>query len=271
MSISNVNTAVLNNVRWFNAHTEACGYLNGLKEITPKPGQDFKPFWVSTFCMYEGNPQKPRKTFINVNIVNLKLVDILKPYANQLNTDQSKVWVTARISDLTVEPFIYGNNSNLAGQLGVNWQANLISLIALKVGDMAIDLKQATTTDFGVPVQQPAAAQSNSPSLQSSNSQNPFGLPLLVTLQKNDPNFSAAKDRLKQQGYRWSNDKLAWCLANIKLEKSDPAFNEKYHTLKNAGYVFSKANAVWNLPSAPKPLTGNYQNTGNCQQSGFQQ
>lgn len=251
-------------IRWFNAHTEACGFLNGLKEITPKPGQTFKPFWTSTFCMLEGNPEKPRKTYLSVNIVNPKVVDLIKPYADQLNADSSRVFVTARISDIAVEPFVYGDNSKNAGQLGVNWKANLISLIALKVGDMQIDLKKETTTDFGVSAAQPAA--NPQPAV---NNDALFDLPLVVTLNKNEPNFEETKARLKDSGYRWSNEKMAWCLASVALEKTDPAFNEKYTALKAAGYAFSSSDKLWKL-SAPKQQS-NYSNKGQYSRQGGQQ
>lgn len=238
-------------IRWFNAHTEACGFLNGLKEITPKPGQTFKSFWTSTFCMLEGNPEKPRKTYYSVTIVNPRVVDLIKPYADQLNMESSRVFVTARISDIAVEPFVYGDNSNKAGQLGVNWKANLISLIALKVGDMQIDLKKETTTDFGV-----SAAQSAAQSQPAVNNVALFDLPLVVTLDKNEPNFEETKARLKDSGYRWSSEKMAWCLASVALEKTDPAFNEKYAALKAAGYAFSSTDKLWKL-SAPKQQGNN--------------
>lgn len=238
-------------IRWFNAHTEACGYLNGLKEITPKSGQDFKPFWTTTFCMLEGNPEKPRKTYISINIVNVKVVELLKPYANHLNADESRVFVTARISDIAVDPFIYGNNSASAGKLGVNWQANLISLIALKVGDMKIDLKKDTTTDYGVTATQPVTANP-----QSSANVHLFELPLAVSLDKKAANFEEAKSRLKDSGYRWNADRMQWCLANIALEKSDPMFNEKYAALKELGYAFSGSDKLWNIPAVPKQQSG---------------
>jgi hypothetical protein len=252
------------NIRWFNAHTEACGYLNGLKEITPKPGQDFKPFWASTFCMLEGNPEKPRKTYYSVNIVNAKLVDLLKPYADQLNANSSRVFVTARISDISVEPFVYGANSKSAGQLGVNWQANMISLIALKVGDMQIELKKETTTDFGVSAKQPAVK--HNPNL---NNDSLFDLPLVVALNKNEPNFEENKARLKDSGYRWNSEKTAWCLTRVALEKTDPAFSEKYSALKEAGFVFSSSDNLWKLPAPAKPQ-GDYSKSQRGRQGGYQ-
>lgn len=244
--MSHSNNIADQKIRWFNAHTEACGYLNGLKEVKPSPGQTFKPFWTTTFCKLEGNPENPRKTYISISIANPKVVEILKPHANQLNMEGSRVFVTARISDLEVEPFIYGNNSSRAGQLGVNWQAKLISLIALKVGDITIDLKKETTTDFGVNANQPAANHQpqNSPSL--------FDLPLMVTLDKNEANFEVTKQRLKDSGYRWNGEKIAWYLATVKVENSDPAINEKRQALNDAGYTFSSNDNVWRMPTAPK-------------------
>ena len=241
--MSHSNNIADQKIRWFNAHTEACGYLNGLKEVKPSAGQTFKPFWTTTFCKLEGNPENPRKTYISISIVNPKVVEILKPHANQLNMEGSRVFVTARISDLEVEPFIYGNNTSRAGQLGVNWQANLISLIALKVGDITVDLKKATTTDFGVNANQPAAHQ---------NGNSLFDLPLMVTLDKNEANFEVTKQRLKDSGYRWNGEKIAWYLATVKVDNSDPVINEKRQALSDAGYTFSSDDNVWRMPTAPK-------------------
>lgn len=243
-------------IRWFNAHTEACGYLDGLKEVKPAAGQNFKPFWATTFCMLEGNPENPRKTYVSVSIANAKIVELLTPHADQLNADKSRVFVTARIADLAAEPFIYSEKSQSAGQLGVNWKAKLIMLLALKVGDMTIELKKDTTTDYGVKVGKTAEQR---PQTQDNNAAL-FDLPLIVALDKNEPGFEVTKQRLKDTGYRWNGDRAVWYLANIALEKSDPAFQKRYEALKAAGYSFS--NNVWNIPSAPKQQ-GGYHRQGN--------
>lgn len=149
-------------IRYFNAHTEAFGYINGIREVSPQNGQDFAPFWVTTFCMLEGDPQNPVKKYINMTIVNLKLVDVLLEFEQELNSDVS-VFANARIASLSAEPFVYGDNSKHVGQLGINWSGKMINLLYLKVGDQVIDLglDDETTTDFGVPANQSQQFDSN--------------------------------------------------------------------------------------------------------------
>src|SRR5690606_35989236 len=123
------NTNIANQkIRWFNAHTEACGYLNGFKEVLPTAGQAFKPFWASTFCLLEGNPESPRKTYVSVSIANPKVVELLAPFSDQLNAEESRVFVTARLADLSAEPFVFGAYSQRAGHIGVNWKGKLLML-----------------------------------------------------------------------------------------------------------------------------------------------
>lgn len=139
-------------IRYFNVHTEALGYLNGLREIAPQSGQQFEPFWVTTFCMLEGDPQNPTKKYININIVNKNLVDVLLNFEGEINSDQVSVFANARLASLDAEPFVFGQNSKTPGALGINWSGKMISLNYLKVGDEVIDLglDKAPTTDFGV-------------------------------------------------------------------------------------------------------------------------
>ncbi|PUA30434.1 MAG: hypothetical protein B0W54_08050 [Cellvibrio sp. 79] len=138
------------NIRWFNAHTEGCGYINGIREVTPKLGQNFEPFWASTFCLLEGNPENPTKKYINVTIVNQQVVETLLEFEQALVSGNVTVFAVVRLANLEEEPFIYGDNSQTPGALGINRSGRVISLIYLKVGDQVIEINQAPTTDFGV-------------------------------------------------------------------------------------------------------------------------
>jgi hypothetical protein len=255
------------NIRYFNVHTEGFGYLNGFKQVTPKAGQTFKPFFASTLCMLEGDPQKPRHTYMSVSIVNPVLIDLLQHYAGQLNSDATKVFVNARVADVKAIPFIYPQGSNNAGKPGVNWEAKIINLLYLKVGDQVVELERNATTDLGVP-----AAQRDQPSPVPSTPLHPkfgqlfdlFEKPLVVELSKDDPYFEENKERLKSDGYRWNKEHTAWVLGEVKLTKDDPHFQDKYTVLKANGYAFSKETQSWIIPS-PKPQgqsQGNYRNQG---------
>lgn len=261
------------NIRYFNVHTEGFGYLNGFKQVTPKAGQTFKPFFASTFCLLEGDPQNPRKTYMSVSIVNPTLITLLQNFADELNSDATKVFANARMADMKAMPFIYPQGSANAGQPGVNWEAKIINLLYLKVGDQVVELERPTTTDLGVPAaqseQQPTAQQlsQHSAPLQSDDKLL-LEMGLSVELSKDDPHFEENKERLKAAGYRWNNDRKIWVLGEVKLAKDDPQFQAKYKILKDAGYSYSKETQSWTIPvSKPQGQSkGNYQSKG--QQSG---
>jgi Protein of unknown function (DUF3577) len=275
------NTMKNPTIRYFNAHTEAFGYLNGLKLIQPNPGQNFKPFWSSTFTMLEGNPQSPKKKYFNVTIAAEKVVELLSQFQQQLNSD-IPVFANARLADVDAEP--YSNN----GKIGINWSAKIISLIYLKVGDTVIELKKPTTTDYGVkvdlPVGQPMVNVQRvdlHPHDGESGLVNDdqldlvtqlFGFPFTVELRKDDPQFTQISDRLKMSGYRWNKVKNIWMKAEVSLEKSNnPHFQQMFDLLKQAGYFWSADAKVWkHTDFDQKPASrgqGSYQNAHTRYQS----
>ena len=138
------------NIRWFNAHTEGCGYINGLRHVTPKQGQSFDPFWASTFCMLEGDPANPTQKYINVTIVNKHVLDILLEFEQDIASGQVTVFAGVKLSNMEATPFVYDENSKTPGELGINWSARVINLFYLKVGDEVINVKGQPTTDMGV-------------------------------------------------------------------------------------------------------------------------
>ena len=260
------------NIRYFNAHKEAFGYLNGLKEVIPQPGQTFKAFWASTFCLLEGNPQNPRKTYYDVTISNQKLVGILKGFEQELNSSSTIVFVNARLADEKADPFIYPANSAKAGQLGVNWSAKIINFLFLKVGDQVIPLKDETTTDLGVAAQRgnvpPESRQAPSVRQQGKANTEVFATPLMVKLSKSDPDFLVIKSRLSSTGYIWNGDHVAWLLSTVKLEESDGNYQAKYASLISLNYAYDTNRGLWIAPRTkprqqPSNALGNYQSQGN--------
>jgi hypothetical protein len=262
-------------IRYFNVHTESFGWLNGLKLIQPNPGQNFKPFWSSTFTMLEGNPQSPKKKYVNVTIAAEKVVELLCQYQQQLKSD-IPVFANVRLADLDAEP--YNNN----GKSGINWSAKIINVIYLKVGDQVIPLKQPATTDFGVNANIRSAGNESQVNVQrvDLHPQNGesglgynddvdevtqlFGFPFTVELRKDDPQFQQISDRLKMSGYRWNKVKNVWMKAEVSLEKSNnPHFQQMFDLLKQAGYFWSADAKVWkHTDFDQKPARGqsSYQN-----------
>jgi Protein of unknown function (DUF3577) len=128
-------------IAYFNAHTEGLGYLDSLVEINPKAGQDFAAFWTATFCMLEGDPQRPDKVYVSLTVPGDDVIHLLTPYMSDINSPATKVFVCLRLASFRGKPFVYGPTSKTPGTLGVNYSAKLIKVLSLKVGDHTIELK----------------------------------------------------------------------------------------------------------------------------------
>ncbi len=236
-------------VAYFNAHTEGLGYLDGLVHVTPKPGQDFEAFWSASFCMLEGNPQKPEKTYVSLTVPSDKALENLRPFLDDINGQATKVFVGLRLAKFRGKPFVFAPDSQSPGKLGVNYSARLIAVLYLKVGDTVIKLKrdeQEATTDFGIPAS--SATERNTQNTSVSTMQS--DLPFVVQLSKagiSTDEFEVAKARLKESGYRWHAEKQVWALPLVKLDKSDATFHAKISELKKLGYRWSNSQVAWEI------------------------
>lgn len=236
-------------VAYFNAHTEGLGYLDSLVHVTPKPGQDFEAFWSASFCMLEGNPQKPEKTYVSLTVPSDKALENLRPFLDDINGQTTKVFVGLRLAKFRGKPFTFAPDSQSPGKLGVNYSARLIAVLYLKVGDTVIKLKrdeQEATTDFGVPASSTSERKTQDTPISTEQS----GLPFVVQLSKagiSTEEFEVAKARLKDAGYRWHSEKQVWALPLVKLDKRDSAFQDKIAELKKLGYRWSSAQVAWEL------------------------
>lgn len=260
-------------VPYFNAHTEGLGYLDSLVHVAPKPGQDFEAFWSASFCMLEGNPQKPEKTYVSLTVPSDKALENLLPFAESINGQTTKVFVGLRLAKFRGKPFVYAPDSQTPGKLGINYSARLIAVLYLKVGDSVINLKredQQTTTDFGVPaaIQTPRNTEVQKtevivPSVDST---------YVVALSKegiSTQEFEVTKARLKDNGYRWYPELKLWALPTVRLEKNDPDFQLKMAKLKSYGYRWNKV--AWELLQSKPQQTNTQANFRASSQTKVQQ
>jgi Protein of unknown function (DUF3577) len=188
----------IESVDYFNAHTEGLGYLDSLVHVLPKPGQDFSAFWSASFCMLEGNPEKPEKTYVSLAVSSDKALEVLRPFVDDINGQTTKIFAGLRLARFRAKPFTFSADSQSPGKLGVNYSARLIAVLYLKVGESVITLKREEQV---APVE---------PELQL--------LPE-VKLHKSDPDFQNKVVRLKAAGYRWDRDDFCWRLASNKPQQ----------------------------------------------------
>lgn len=277
-----------NDVRYFNIHTEAMGYLNSLEFIPTNEGG----FDKVQFCMLEGNPNEPEKIYVSVIVKNDGALQVLQEFADAINQREIPVFAGLRLAKLRAQPFEYPRGHEQAGQMGINYSARLIKLMYLKVGDHVVQLSEPSvpTTDFGVPsnahpVPQPQhpVPQPQHPVQQLQGQQQSvvapqagplFEQPPVVQLSKDDPNFTANKDRLMGMGYRWASGSKLWVLPVVTLNPQDPGFKAQGQQLQVWGFANPMFDGVnWEFPLKPQQQSREAQQgyQGNSQNNGHRQ
>ena len=256
---------------FYNVHLEGQGYLSNIETKHGKNGD----FTVITVCLLEGKKGKDgaEKTFVNCIVAEQSCVDLLKQHETAINDRDVPVFATVRLAKFRAAPFVYGQNSANAGQLGVNYSGNMIKLMYLNVGDHEVLIdqpakansqRQQATAATQQSATQPAtqadqgqqSSYQNSQEGQSDMGAQPQLKPLTVKVEKSDPNFESRKAQLKAEGYIWNKAETCWFLPVDKMQRpiraelrqDDPQFAERKAQLKRDGYRFNSDECYWQLP-----------------------
>lgn len=125
-------------VKYFDLHTTGLGYLNRVREVTPKEGN---PFWSVSIAALRGSVDDVRYTHVECRVSGKQaqeLVRQLKPAVE----GKLRVLVGFTLSDLFAECFTY-KNGDKAGQTGVSLKARLLRVSWAKVDGQPFYTEQA--------------------------------------------------------------------------------------------------------------------------------
>ncbi len=198
--------------KYFDLHTSGIGYLNRFRQVKPNQGQSF---YSCTIAALRGNTDNTLYTYFDVRIVNEEALNVLLNCMDETDKD-TKVLVGFKIGDIYPETFTY-QSGNKQGQTGVMLKGRLIKLNWLKINNelvykpqhlSAVEQKQEQQSD----IQNNQSVDQSVPPVMDNSSvmvqdQDKFSE---VFLSKEDPDFLAKKGTLKQQGYRWNNERKSW-------------------------------------------------------------
>ena len=114
--------------QYFDLHTTGIGYLNRVREVTPKEGS---PFLSVTIAALWGSVDNAQYTHFECRVSGKKaqeLVRQLKPAVE----GNLKVLIGFTLSDLYAESFTF-KNGDKAGETGISLKARLLRLAWAKV------------------------------------------------------------------------------------------------------------------------------------------
>ena len=121
------------NEKYFDLHTTGIGYLNRVREVTPKEGS---PFLAVTIAAIHGSVANVQHTYFECGVYG----DDAKRIVRELKAaveDESKVLIGFTLSNLKADAFTF-QQGDKAGQPGVNLKARLIKVAWAKVNGQPV-------------------------------------------------------------------------------------------------------------------------------------
>jgi len=117
-----------NESKYFDLHTTGIGYLNHIREVTPKEG---KPFLSITLSALRGSVDNAQSTHFECHVSGKQAQEIVRQLKPSVE-GKKKVLIGFTLSDLYAESFIY-KKGDKAGEPGVSLKARLLRLSWAKV------------------------------------------------------------------------------------------------------------------------------------------
>lgn len=125
------------NGKYFDLHTTGIGYLNRVREVTPKEGA---PFLAVTIAAIHGSVSKVQHTYFECGVYGEQAQSIVRELKDAVE-GESKVLIGFTLSDLKADAFTF-KQGDKAGQTGVNLKARLIKIAWVKVDGQSVSIEK---------------------------------------------------------------------------------------------------------------------------------
>ena len=116
------------NEKYFDLHTQGIGYLNRIREVTPKEGT---PFLSVTIAALRGSVDNVQYTHFECTVSGKKAQEIVRQLTSAVEGN-SKVLIGFTLSDLNAESFTF-KNGDKAGETGISLKSRLLRIAWAKV------------------------------------------------------------------------------------------------------------------------------------------
>ncbi len=116
------------NPKYFDLYTSGIGYLNQIREVTPKEG---KPFLSVTLAALRGSVDDVQYTHFECRVSGKQANQVVRRLRSVVE-DEAKVLIGFTLSDLYGEAFTF-KNGDKAGETGISLKARLLRVSWAKV------------------------------------------------------------------------------------------------------------------------------------------
>ena len=114
--------------KYFDLHTTGIGYLNRVREVTPREGS---PFMSVTIAALRGRADDVQYSYFECRVSGKKARDIVRSLVPAIDSEH-KVLASFKLSDLSAQSFTYLQGER-AGDTGVRLKSRLLRLMWVKV------------------------------------------------------------------------------------------------------------------------------------------
>ena len=114
--------------QYFDLHTTGIGYLNRVREVTPKEGE---PFLSITIAALRGSVDNAQYTHFESRVFGTQAQEIVRQLKPAVEGNL-KVLIGFTLSDLFAESFTF-KNGDKAGETGISLKARLLRIAWAKV------------------------------------------------------------------------------------------------------------------------------------------
>ncbi|MES9897712.1 MAG: STY4534 family ICE replication protein [Sedimenticola sp.] len=114
--------------KYFDLHTVGIGYVNRVREVTPKEGS---PFLSVTIAALRGSVENVQYTHFECRVSGKQAQEIVRQ-VKPVVEDKLKVLIGFTLSDLYGETFTF-KNGDKAGETGISLKARLLRVSWAKV------------------------------------------------------------------------------------------------------------------------------------------
>ena len=122
---------------YVNLHVEGVGYLNRVRTVKPKKGQEFL---ACSIAAMRGSSDAVEYTKFDCTVSGADAKKVIRQLESDVNAERAVI-IGFRVADVYPETFTYEKGINL-GQLGVSIKGRLLRVKFAKVNGEAVDLPQ---------------------------------------------------------------------------------------------------------------------------------
>ena len=139
-----------NSTQYFDLHTHGIGYLNDIREVSPKKGN---PFWACRIAALTGDAKNPEYRFFDCNIVGSEAEKLIKRCIDAV-TAGKKVLISFVLGDLWTDTYTVSKDTKYhkKGDVAVTLKSRLLRIKMIKI-DGELKYKEATANTDVAPQQ----------------------------------------------------------------------------------------------------------------------